>query len=224
MKENNEAIRFETAIHHLMALCGGLMGVYTIMSRMGVFAAAETTNMIEIVCDILGKDPEALLSRLLALLIYILGLICHTALKMKTRLELRYISIGLDVLAILSLLIIPEDVDPFLALCPLCFAVAFQWCSFEMARGYSCSTIFSTNNLKQTVTSAAAWFMTKKEDPDRLKKADRALFYGGTLLCFYGGAAAGYKAWGIFGTSSILLTLIPLFICGVLIGKQKHRS
>ena len=221
MKEKNEVIRFETAIHHLMALCGGLMGVYTIMSRMGVFAAAETTNMIEIVCDILGKDPEALLSRLLALLIYILGLICHTALKMKTRLELRYISIVLDILAILSLLIIPEEVDPFLALCPLCFAVAFQWCSFEMARGYSCSTIFSTNNLKQTVTSAAAWFMTKKEDPDRMKKADRALFYGGTLLCFYGGTAAGYEAWSILGMSSILLTLIPLSLCTVLIGKQK---
>ena len=106
MKENNEAIRFETAIHHLMALCGGLMGVYTIMSRMGVFAAAETTNMIEIVCDILGKENFEFMYRVVALLIYISAMVIYTVMKERSGLELRYISIGIDALAVISLFFI----------------------------------------------------------------------------------------------------------------------
>lgn len=197
-------------LHHLMALCGGLTGVYSIMGRMGVFAAAETTNMIEIVCDILGKENFEFMYRVVALLIYISAMVIYTVMKERSGLEPRYISIGIDALAVISLFFIPLDIDPFVALYPLFFAAAFQWCSFETAKGYSCSTIFSTNNLKQTVTSAAACLTMESSSPARAGMAERFSFYGGTMLCFYGGVGIGYWAFMALGNASVLISLIPL--------------
>ena len=215
--------RQASRIHYNMALIGGFLGAYGVVSR-GNFPSAQTGNMISILTMAIGRKPLDFLIHVGALVVYVAAIVLCTWLPKHAKIRLPQLSLAVSSIAAVLMTMIPMNADPILSLYPLFFATAFQWCSFERAKGYSCSTIFSTNNLKQTVTSAAAWFMTKKEDPDRLNKADRALFYGGTLLCFYGGAAAGYKAWGIFGMSSILLTLIPLFICGVLIGKQKHRS
>ena len=48
--------RYGVQIHHMMALCGGFLGVYAIVNRMGVFASAQTSNLIELVCDLLGRE------------------------------------------------------------------------------------------------------------------------------------------------------------------------
>ena len=213
----------DVIIHHLMAFCGGLMGVYSIAGRMGVFAAAETANMIEIVCDIVGKDNLQFAYRVGALLIYSLAMVIHTVMSRMTRLDLRIISLALDALAALALSLIPIDIDPFVALYPLFFASAYQWCSFNGAEGYTCSTIFSTNNLRQAVTAATDWLILPKEDERSHKSGEKAVFFGGTLLAFNGGVAIGYIAYSIIGNVSVLLSLIPiLVVLGLISPVKKH--
>ena len=62
--------------------------------------------------------------------------------------DLRFISIGIDIFAILLLGFFPAGMSPVVALY-LFFCNAFQWCAFKAPGGYNSSTIFSTNNLRQ---------------------------------------------------------------------------
>lgn len=214
----------DVTIHHLMAFCGGLTGVYSIAGRMGVFAAAETANMIEIVCDLVGKDNLQFAYRVGALLVYSLALVLHTMMSRRTRLDLRLISLALDALAVIALSLMPLDMDPFLALYPLFFASAYQWCSFNGARGYTCSTIFSTNNLRQAVTAATDWLILPREDERKHKSGEKAAFFGGTLLAFNGGVAVGYVAYRSLGNVSVLLSLLPILVVFALISTRTERT
>ena len=46
--------------------------------------------------------------------------------------------------------------------------------------------------------------------PARAGMAERFSFYGGTMLCFYGGVGIGYWAFMALGNASVLISLIPL--------------
>ena len=118
--------------------------------------------------------------------------------------------------------LITAEVNPFVALYPVFFATAFQWCAFTGAKGYVSATIFSTNNLKQTVTSFADYLLSGKEEAGREKKLEKALFYGGTLLYFHVGVAAGYGASLLWGTRSIWLCALPLLGTAALIGTSRR--
>ncbi len=58
---------FDVPVHYTMAIFGGFIGAYAILARMQVFGSAQTANMIELVCGILGRDPEEVLIRIGAL-------------------------------------------------------------------------------------------------------------------------------------------------------------
>ena len=129
---------------------------------------------------------------------------------------------GKSMAALAVMGLIPAEVNPFVALYPVFFATAFQWCAFTGAKGYVSATIFSTNNLKQTVTSFADYLLSGKEEAGREKKLEKALFYGGTLLYFHVGVAAGYGASLLWGTRSIWLCALPLLGTAALIETSRR--
>lgn len=209
-------------IHHMMALCGGFFGVYAVINRMGVFGSAQTSNLIELVCDFLGRDPMEISLRVLALVFYGAAMVLYVALEKKTSWNLEYTAIAIDLAVAAVMGLIPAEVNPFVALYPVFFATAFQWCTFTGAKGYVSATIFSTNNLKQTVTSFADYLLSGKEEAGREKKLEKALFYGGTLLYFHVGVAAGYGASLLWGTRSIWLCALPLLGTAALIETSRR--
>lgn len=82
-----------------------------------------------------------------------------------------------------------------LALYPIFFAMSVQWGAFNGAQGFNSSTIFSTNNTKQTSLALAHYLCEK--DPMYLAKC---WFYAATLLCFHLGATLSFfavKLWGL---------------------------
>ncbi len=85
-----------------------------------------------------------------------------------TRLHLPYVSLFIDAMAALIVAFLPSDLNDFIALYPLYFAMAIQWCSFKGGDGFTCSTIFSTNNLRQFTTSMTEYLCSK--DPDEVEE------------------------------------------------------
>lgn len=88
------------------------------------------------------------------------------------------------------------------ALYPVFFAMSIQWSSFAGARGFYSSTIFSTNNTKQTSLALANYLCDG--DKAHLRKL---WFYFFTLLSFHTGAAAAFfavKWWYIRGALAVL--------------------
>ena len=59
MERANE---FELPVHFIMAVFGGFVGAYAILARMKVFGSAQTANLIELVCSVLGRNPEEAVS------------------------------------------------------------------------------------------------------------------------------------------------------------------
>lgn len=211
-KEKN----FEVPLHYIMAVFGGFVGAYALLSRMQVFGSAQTANLIELICDILGKNPGEILIRIGALAVYISAMVLSVVLSKTISWNLKYLSIGFDALAVVLLGFLPETMDPVEALYPIFFITAFQWCVFKGAKGYVSSTIFSTNNLKQTVLSFTEFLLLKQNDEVKKKKAEKAAFFGGTLFSFHAGVGVGYLLWLMYGIHSIWFGSIPLF-AGVII-------
>lgn len=209
--------RYGVQIHHMMALCGGMLGVYAIISRMGVFASAQTANLIDLMCDLLGKDPGEISLRVLALVFYIAAMAVFVILEKRTSLNLEYGAILIDLAAVAAVGAIPETANPFIALYPIFFASSFQWCVFKGARGYVSATVFSTNNLKMTVTAFTEYLISGKNEAGRAKALEKALFFGGTLLYFHVGVLIGYITGLFWGTRSVWLCAAPLAVTAGLI-------
>ena len=219
-KENE----FELPVHFIMATFGGFLGAYAILARMRVFGSAQTANLIELVCDILGRNLEGVLTRVMALVVYGGAIALAAVLIKKVQWNLKYLAIFLDAFAILVAGFLPEDMDPVAALYPVFFVTAFQWCVFQGAKGYTSSTIFSTNNLKQTVFSITEYFIYRKEENVRKQKAEKAVVFGGTLFSFHIGVGFGYLMWLQYGIHSVWFGSIPLLAGAVLLVVQDLRA
>ena len=180
MKWNNKS---EVRLHFIMALAGGFFGGYAVFGRMGVFGSAQTANLIDLVGDILGSDLVDAAERLGALVIYISAMIIFAVLSRKTKWNLKYLVFAVETVAVVILAALPEKLDPVVALYPVFFATSFQWCVFKGAEGYACSTIFSTNNLKQTVLSFADYFLA---DGENAKPEKGLLFRHNAAVFSYG--------------------------------------
>ena len=94
---------------------------------------------------------------------------------------------------------------------------------FKGANGYVSSTIFSTNNLKQTVLSAAEYLLYKDEEEIRKEKGRKAAFFGGTLLSFHLGVGFGYLIWLQYGLHSVWFGSVPLLAGAALLVIQDVR-
>lgn len=215
---------WELMIHFTMALCGGFFGVYAILSRVGNFGQAQTANLIEMICSILGKDWMDVGIRLLSAVIFMAGMVAATVLEKKSRRDIRYLAVAVDAVAAVWIGCIPTDVDPVLALYPVFFATAFQWCIFKGANGYVSATIFCSNNLKQITVSVTEYFLMSQGDPNRDEKKEKARFFGGTFCSFYAGVCLGGVLWYIAGIYSIWFNLFALFISAALIHADRMQK
>ncbi len=215
---------FELPVHFAMAVFGGIAGSYAILARMQVFGSAQTANMIELVCDILGRNAGEVMIRAAALLIYIGAMVFAAVLIKKVQWNLKYLAVFLDAMAALTVGFLPESMDPVAALYPIFFVTAFQWCIFKGAKGYVSSTIFSTNNLKQTVFSITEYFLYRKDGEIRKEKAEKAAVFGGTLVSFHTGVVLEYLMWRQYGIHSIWLGCLPLLVGTVLLAVQDVKA
>lgn len=120
-------------------------------------------------------------------------------------------------MAALIVAFLPSDLNDFIALYPLYFAMAIQWCSFKGGDGFTCSTIFSTNNLRQFTTSMTEYLCSK--DPDALRKWK---FFASVLLCFHFGVIVSYLSCKNFGHTGSLVCFLPVFSGFCLVWARKH--
>lgn len=204
--------RFEVTLHFIMAMCGGFLGGYAIFSHMSVFGSAQTANLIELIESLFGRNFGDIALRIGAFLIYILAIIIAVLLEKKAKFNIKYLCIAVELFCVWIIGFIPAQVHPLLSLYPMFFITAFQWCIFKGALGYTSSTIFSTNNIKQTVTSLTE-YMLLEDEKKKQEKLRKAFFFGGTLLNFHIGVALSYIGYLFYGMHAIWLCSILLVLC-----------
>ena len=210
--------RQASRIHYNMALIGGFLGAYGVVSR-GNFPSAQTGNMISILTMAIGRKPLDFLIHVGALVVYVAAIVLCTWLPKHAKIRLPQLSLAVSSIAAVLVTMIPMNADPILSLYPLFFATAFQWCSFKGARGFTCATIFSTNNLRQ-FSSAAVEVWLNHDD----SFLDKFKFFGGTLLSFHTGAAAAIFLTLAFEEKASLFCLLPLAAAWAQVETALHRA
>ena len=209
-------------LYRHLAFCtvGGFFGGYAILVHSGIMGNAQTVNLIELLLDALRGDLHAVLLHLGALVLYMLGTMLTVLLPHWWGWDMHYVSPVITAAAAVTVAFLPETLNVVVALYPIFFAMSIQWSSFGGARGFYSSTIFSTNNTKQTSLALANYLC----DHDRAHLRKLKVF-ALTLLCFHIGAAAAYFAvtwWYIRGALAVLPLIAWAFFVSVC--ERRHEA
>ena len=199
-------------------LIGGFLGGYGIITRASNFGSAETTNMIAIIVGIFDKNIEATILRTLALIIYVAAIIFTIVIPKVSKFDVRYMSLVISGIGMIGMAFIASEVHPIIALFPIFFMSAFQWNSFPKAAGYSCSTIFSTNNLRQTIIGFTEYIANKKQED-----LDKGKFYGATLIYYYLGVMYACIATRYMGIQASITGLLPVVVVWIMIVRSRNK-
>lgn len=197
----------EAYLHFGASLIGGFLGGYTIVNHCDLLASAQTANLIHIVKNIFSTDHTIMVYLILSLLVYIAGLVFYVLAKKFIKFDIQAISLTLTSLAVVAVGCLPYAINDYLAMMPLIFALPVQWNAFSDCLGYSSSTIFSTNNLRQTVVSFTNYVVNKDE-----KQLNKAKFFGMTLASFHVGVALACAVHMFFGVESIWFCFAPIAV------------
>lgn len=213
-KRKNFATRL---LHHNMALVGGFLGGYAILLHSDFLGNAQTSNLIFIVMQFLDGNFFEMMLRIGAAMLYIFATIMYVFIKNKTNIRVKRLSILIDTVCIVILSFIPENVNVVLALYPIFFAMSFQWNSFPGSEGYTSSTIFSTNNLRQASLSFGEFLCDKDE-----KHLHKMFFFLGSLAGFHLGVFFSYFAVKMFRVQGVWFGLIPIITaCAINLWEEK---
>ncbi len=211
--------KLQEALHYNMAVVGGIFGGYAVLDWFDNLGSAATANLIHFVICLVGENWQEAVIRLGGIAIYFLGITITVVVTRKTKRNIKYLSIIISIVAALICGLLPPTTDKIMALYPIFFAMSIQWNSFKGVYGYASSTIFSTNNLRQTAIGITDYICTK----DKLQLR-RARFFGTTLLFFHIGVAVCYLFWINHGIHCIWIAYVPLasgIILTALESKQK---
>lgn len=208
-----------TRLHGTMAVIGGFLGAYALINHHDIFGSAQTTNMIGLIHCIVGADFEEMMLRIIMLLIYMASLTISVLVARYTSLYLHRVSIILNAVGIVIIALLPDTVNDFIALYPLCFIMAFQWNSFPGAEGYTSSCIFSTNNLKQFTTSTVQYLIGREAQYQKKMK-----FFGFVLLAYHIGVLCSCISCKLFGRGGAFVCLIPVLIAAVQVYREREKQ
>ena len=178
---------------------------------------AQTVNLLELLLDALRGDAYATALHLGALALYVLGTMLTVLLPHWCGADTHYLSPIVTAVAAVVLFFLPPELDPVVALYPVFFAMSIQWSSFAGARGFYSSTIFSTNNTKQSSLALAEYLCD--HDRAHLRKM---WFHLATLGCFHVGASWAFcavKWWFTRGS----LAVLPLVAWGYFLAVCERR-
>lgn len=202
MKENNKTGYYT---QYSMCVAGGFIAAYAILNHADFLASAQTANLINITLCITGKNFPELLLRVIAAVIYMAGLSVPIVIAKYTHINIKMLCIFIEILMTIILYFITKRVNTIIALYPVFFMTSVQWNSFPGVNGFTSSSIFSTNNLRQFTTSYVEYICDK--DKKHLKKAK---FFLGVLLSYHTGVAFSYFIYKQFAMKGVIFCLVPL--------------
>lgn len=178
---------FVTAV--FIILSGGLQDAYTYCCRGGVFANAQTGNIVLLSVHLFQRDWGGSLHYLIPVLAFICGIFVaesiHIHFKCTRRLHWRQIIILLEIGILFSVGFLSQQWNA-LANALVSFVCALQVQTFHKVRGYSYASTMCIGNLRNGVEALYAYFQTHEKQAQQ-----KAVTYFSVIFFFAAGAAGG---------------------------------
>ena len=202
-----------------LTLSGGFQDAYTLLMRDGVFANAQTGNIVLMTGRIVHGDFGNALRYLVPLTAFALGVLATERLRARfraeSRLHWRQTVLLIEMLFLAIVGWIPATLHP-IANALVSFVCAMQVQAFRTVRGNPYASTMCIGNLRSGMESLDAYLRTRETAKLRV-----TLRYSLALLCFAVGAGLGSWLSPILGLRAIWLCCVWLMISFVL---MHHRE
>lgn len=191
-------------------LSGGFQDAYTYCCRGGVFANAQTGNIVLLSAVLFRREWHTAVKYLIPILSFMAGIaaaeIIHIRLKHLEKLHWRQIILLCETALLLAVGFLPQSADaPANAL--VSFVCALQVQTFHKVRGHAYASTMCIGNMRSGTEALCAYF--KERDREILRKA---LTYFGVILVFAAGAGAGSVVTGLLGERAIWVCCALLLV------------
>ena len=193
-----------------LTLSGGFQDAYTLLMRDGVYANAQTGNIVLLTGRIVHGDFANALRYLVPLTAFALGVLAAERLRahfrMESRLHWRQTVLLLEMLLLAIVGWIPTAYNP-VANALVSFVCAMQVQAFRTLRGNPYASTMCIGNLRSGMANLSAY--TRTHDRNDLHKS---AYYFLVIFIFFLGAGIGYLAVRQFALHAIWFSCAALVI------------
>ena len=192
-----------------LSLSGGLQDAYTYLFRGGVFANAQTGNIVLLSVHLFEGEWVSAGRYLVPLLAFSLGVLMSELARWHFQgrlLHWRQLVVLGEILLLFLVGFLPARLD-LLANALVSFACAMQVQAFRKVDGYAFASTMCIGNLRSGVESLCAWSRTRS--PEAKRKSGR---YFGVILLFALGAGLGSVSLGWWDARTIWLSCALLAV------------
>ncbi|BCJ93120.1 membrane protein [Anaerocolumna cellulosilytica] len=193
----------------LLAIVGGFLDIYTYRVRGGVFANAQTGNIVLMAASIGEGIPIKFIHYVLPISAFILGVFATEVIRHKTNgeqfIHWRQLILLLEILLLFGIGFLPSgSLDPEVNIA-VSFVCSLQVSAFRKLHGLTYATTMCTGNLR-TGTEEAYHFLTK----NNREAGKKALLYFLVIFMFIMGVILGIY-------SILLLQERAVWVCCILL-------
>lgn len=200
----------EIAIHEtlLVGIClaaaGGFLDAYTYTLRGGVFANAQTGNLVLLALRVAQGDWQGAFYYVIPVLAFFCGILLTETIKLRTSdrhfLLWQHFSLLVEMALLAVVGFLPLSVPDAVVNVTISFVCSVQVQSFRKTRGLPYATTMCTGNLRSAADCFSVFLFQK--DPLALRSCLRYLLI---IFCFCAGAAAGAGCSQWLGAGAVWL-------------------
>lgn len=187
----------------LLILAGGFLDAYTYLSRDGVFANAQTGNIVLLGLNLFKGRPAACIRYLIPILAFTAGVLITEFIKYRLQksrfLHWRQIIIAVEILLSITVAFMPQGWNTA-ANVTISFLCALQFDAFRKINQISCATTMCTGNLR----SGTELLFQSVVQKDRLLFKHGLKYYAINLI-FVAGAVLGAFFTSLFQEKAVLV-------------------
>lgn len=212
--------KFRSAV--FIILSGGFQDAYTYCCRGGVFANAQTGNIVLMSSALFRGDWGAVVKYLVPVLSFLLGIavaeLVHVHYRRQEKIHWRQIVLIEEIILLFIVGFIPEYLDP-LANALVSFVCALQVQTFHKIHGQPYASTMCIGNMKNGAEALCAYFHSG--DKRILTKAG---VYFGVILLFAAGAGIGGAVTAHIGERAIWVSCALLTVSFCIMFKRERRN
>lgn len=208
----------------ILALAGGFLDAYTYICRGGVFANAETGNIVLMGIKLAEGSFSGALYYLVPILCFSAGVLVARIVRRKyknsTAVHWRQISVAFEIAVLAVIAFVPSSkANNMITNALVSFVCSIQVQSFRQINGNTIATTMCTGNLR-SATEHLYIYITEKDK----SSLDSALHYFGIILFFIIGASIGAVITNILSVKAVLVPCGALFATFLLMFIYKKES
>ncbi len=207
----------------LLAIVGGFLDSYTFVGRGGIFANAQTGNIVLLGLALSKGNLLQALLHLAPIFAFVLGVIVAETIKKSPpglfKHDSARVILFLEIAVLFIIGFIPDTVPNIFVTVTISFVASVQVSTFRKLHDYPYSTTMSTGNLYSASQATFIAFTNK----DR-KAALKAIGYFTIIFSFLSGAILGGFATSFIGVKAIWGAAIVLLFAVLLLSIDESKS